>query len=183
MKKPEAGNKAVFLDRDGTIIVDQDYLGDPAGVVLLEGAASALRRLRRMGYLLFLFTNQSGVGRGYFTMEDVERVNARMLDLLDLPPPGFDGIGIAPETPGQPVVYRKPSPRYILEKMRDHWLDPAQTHMVGDSETDIHAGLAAGVRVAAVTTGRQGSPAGADWVRRHKVPLFANLPAFVDSLE
>jgi D-glycero-D-manno-heptose 1,7-bisphosphate phosphatase len=135
---------AVFLDRDGTLIVDRGYLSDPAGVELLPGARETLHRLLADGHLLFLFTNQSGIGRGMFTREVVDRCNERMLELLQLPPPGFTETCIAPEAPDMPIVYRKPSPRFILEMIAKHSLDPARVWMVGDSPRDVQAGLAAG---------------------------------------
>ena len=147
-------NKALFLDRDGTVIVDKVYLADPAGVELIPGAAEALGRARQLGYRLFLFTNQSGIGRGYHTLEDSHRVNARLEELLGLTPPVFADTCIAPEGPGQPVAYRKPSPRFILESIARHGLDPARCWMVGDSAADIGSALAAGIKVAAVRTGR-----------------------------
>jgi HAD superfamily hydrolase (TIGR01662 family) len=91
--------KALFLDRDGTLIFDKVYLADPAGVELIPGAADALRHARSLGYKLFLFTNQSGIGRGLHTIEDTHRVNARMEEMLGLPRPTFEGICIAPEHP------------------------------------------------------------------------------------
>jgi D-glycero-D-manno-heptose 1,7-bisphosphate phosphatase len=123
---PERASRALFLDRDGTLIVDKIYLADPAGVELIPGAADALHQARALGYKLFLFTNQSGIGRGYHTMQDTHRVNARLEELLGPPRPAFDGICIAPEAPDQPAVYRKPSPKYILEMVAQHGLDPAQ---------------------------------------------------------
>lgn len=141
-------HKAVFLDRDGTLIVNRHYLADPAGVELLPGVRDALHRLLADGYMLFLFTNQSGVGRGMFDLETVHRCNERMLEMLALPAPGFTEICIAPETPEMPAVYRKPSPRFILEMVARHSLDPAQTWMVGDGPADVQAGINAGVRAA-----------------------------------
>ncbi|MBP9913168.1 MAG: HAD-IIIA family hydrolase, partial [Opitutaceae bacterium] len=75
-------SKALFLDRDGTLIIDQVYLADPAGVELIPGTVNALRCARTLGYKLFLFTNQSGIGRGYHTLQDTQRVNARMEELI-----------------------------------------------------------------------------------------------------
>jgi D-glycero-D-manno-heptose 1,7-bisphosphate phosphatase len=95
-------NRALFLDRDGTLIVDKVYLADPAGVELIAGSSEALRRARSLGFKLFLFTNQSGIGRGLHTLEDTHRVNARMEDLLGLPAPVFDAVCVAPEAPDQP---------------------------------------------------------------------------------
>lgn len=178
---PAAGRRALFLDRDGTIIFDRDYLADPAGVELVPGAAGALRRARALGYLLFLFTNQSGIGRGLHTIEDTHRCNARMNELLDLGPAPFAGICIAPEAPDQPSLYRKPSPRFILEMIAQHALDPAQCWMIGDRESDLDAGLAAGIRSAAVCTGKYDAAAWAPRLRPG-VPLFADLAAFVAAL-
>jgi len=174
-------SKALFLDRDGTLIVDKVYLADPAGVDLLPGAVDALRRARELGFRLFLFTNQSGIGRGYHTLADAERVNARLEELLGLPRPVFDGICIAPEAPDQPVVYRKPSPKFVLEMIAQHRLDPAQCHMVGDSASDIQVALNAGIHPVVVRTGRT-DPATIPEVARHGVPVFDSFAAFVATL-
>lgn len=178
---PERASRALFLDRDGTLIVDKLYLADPAGVELISGAAEALRRARALGYQLFLFTNQSGIGRGYHTMEDAHRVNARLEELLGPPRPVFDGICIAPEAPDQPAVYRKPSPKYILETVAQHGLDPAQCYMVGDSAADIQAARNAGIHAVVVRTGKV-DPDTLPEVARHHVPVFASFAAFVATL-
>lgn len=176
-----AGGKALFLDRDGTLIVDKVYLADPAGVELIPGAADGLRRARELGYRLYLFTNQSGIGRGYHTLRDTERVNARMEELLGLARPVFDGICIAPEGPNDPVVYRKPSPRFIQETIARDGLDPASCWMVGDSAADLGAARAAGIRSAAVRTGKI-DPAVLPEVAAGRVPIFADFGAFAATL-
>jgi D-glycero-D-manno-heptose 1,7-bisphosphate phosphatase len=173
--------KALFLDRDGTLILDKVYLSDPAGVELIPGSAAALRRARGLGYRLFLFTNQSGIGRGYHTIEDTWRVNARMEELLGLPAPLFDGVCIAPEGPDEPPVYRKPSPRFILETLAAHDLDPARCWMVGDAASDLGAARAAGIRAAAVRTGKI-DPATFPEVADGTVPVFDDFAAFVATL-
>ena len=174
-------NRALFLDRDGTLIVDQDYLHDPAGVVLLPGTAEALQRARNLGYRLYLFTNQSGVGRGYFTLDDVARCNARMLELLGLGTDLFAGECIAPEHPDQPSRYRKPSPAYLLETIAADGLDPTRCYMIGDKLADLQAGLSAGINAIAVCTGKHSAT---DW--RDRLPpgaqLFPDLAAFVATL-
>ena len=175
-------SKALFLDRDGTLILDKVYLADPAGVELIPGTGAALARARSLGYKLFLFTNQSGIGRGLHTIEDTHRVNARMEEMLGLPHPVFDGICIAPDWPAQPGGYRKPSPRFILETLAaDSSLDPAQCWMVGDSAADIGAARAAKIKVAAVQTGKI-DPSTMPEVMRQRVPIFPNFPAFVATL-
>ncbi len=174
-------SKALFLDRDGTLILDKVYLADPAGVELIPGTTEALRRARELGYRLFLFTNQSGIGRGYHTIEDTYRVNARMEELIGLEAPLFDAICIAPEAPDQPAIYRKPSPRFILEMRARYALDPTQCWMVGDSAADIGAGLAAKIRVAAVRTGKK-DPSALPEVAEHGVPVFDRFAAFAETL-
>lgn len=178
---PNAGGRALFLDRDGTLIPDKHYLADPAGVELLPGVAAALARARELGYRLFLFTNQSGVARGYFTLEDVHRCNARMEELLGLPPPLFADRCIATEGSETPPVYRKPSPRFILESIARHGLDPRHCWMIGDRESDIDAGLNAHIHAVAVCTGKHDA---ASWARigRPGVPVFPSLAEFVATL-
>jgi D-glycero-D-manno-heptose 1,7-bisphosphate phosphatase len=173
--------RALFLDRDGTLMVDKVYLADPAGVELIPGVAAALRRARGLSYKLFLFTNQSGIGRGYHTIEDAHRVNARLEELLGPPQPVFDGICIAPEAPGQRMVYRKPSPKFILEMIAQHALDPAQSYMVGDNAADIQAAINAGIRPIIVCTGKV-DPHTLPEVAQHRVPVFDDFAAFAATL-
>ena len=174
-------SKALFLDRDGTIIVDKHYLADPAGVELIPGVRSALQRARELGYKLFLFTNQSGIGRGLYTLDDVLLVNARMETLLALASPLFTELCIAPEAPDQPSLYRKPSPRFIEEMIAAHHLDPAQCVMIGDRASDVQAGLNAGIRSIAICTGEHTEET---WLQ-HSLPnvqIHADLAAFVATL-
>lgn len=171
--------KALFLDRDDTLIVDKVYLSDPAGVELLPGVPEALRHARELGYKLFLFTNQSGIGRGYYKIEDAHRVNSRMEELIGLPRPVFTEICIAPEAPDQPSLYRKPSPRFILETIAKYQLDPAHCIMVGDRESDIEAGLNAKIRCAALCTAK----VTAEKWRAFAYPGVEIFPTFADFVE
>ena len=175
-------SKALFLDRDGTLIIDKVYLADPAGVEIIPGAVEGLKRARALGYRVFLFTNQSGIGRGYHTIDDTHRVNARMEEMLGLPRPVFDEICIAPDWPPQPDGYRKPSPRFIVEKIAAHKLDPKQCWMVGDSAADIGAALGAGINAAAVRTGKI-DPAQIPEVVSGRVPVFENFGEFAATLK
>ncbi len=182
-RKSEIVNRgALFLDRDGTLILDKHYLADPAGVELIPGVAAALARARALGYLLFIVTNQSGIGRGLYTLDDVHRCNDRMDELLGLPRPIFAGICIAPEAPEQPSLYRKPSPRYLLEMIAQHGLDPAHCHMVGDRASDLQSGLDAHINAVAVCTGKHDA---AGWAALPipGVTVFADLAAFVATLK
>ncbi len=175
-------NKALFLDRDGTINWDTGYLSKSEDVELIPGVAEALRRAREAGYLLFLFTNQSGVGRGYFSLEDVHRCNARMLELLGLGEDLFAEICIAPEHPEGPAEYRKPSPRFIEEMIAQHQLDPAHCAMVGDRKSDWGAGINAGITPIAVKTGEELDEKAQAYLAEHGVAVYADLAAYIDTL-
>jgi D-glycero-D-manno-heptose 1,7-bisphosphate phosphatase len=174
---------ALFLDRDGTLIVDKHYLSDPAGVEVIPGVPEALSRARELGYGLFLFTNQSGIGRGMYTLEDAHRCNVRMEELIGLPAPLFADVCIAPEAPDEPQQYRKPSPRFILESIARHSLDPEKCWMVGDNVADMQAGRNAGIRLAALCTGKltaeQWSALGIPGL--HVFPTFVQFVAHLES--
>ena len=139
-------NRAVFLDRDGTIIEDKDYLHRPEAVVLFPGAATALKRLRGAGFKLIMVTNQSGVGRGYFTMAEVAAVQARLLELLRPDGVEFEAIYIAPEAPDQPSPGRKPSPHFLFDARDQLGVALAHSYMIGDKLIDLECGWNAGVR-------------------------------------
>ena len=138
-------NRAIFLDRDGTLIVDKHYLHKPEEVEILPGAADALRRLQDAGFLLFLVTNQSGVGRGYFTMEDLTRVHAHLEAELASEDVTFTDIYVAPEAPDQPSHGRKPSPGFLLDARDAFDVDLSRSFMIGDKRIDLEAGWNAGV--------------------------------------
>lgn len=170
---------ALFLDRDGTIIHDVDFISKPDDVRLIDGSREALHKCAKAGYKLFILTNQSGIGRGYFQEADYHACHERMCELLKLPAPGFSGMRFAPERPDQPSLYRKPSPRFIHEMIAEHRLDPARTWMVGDRKSDWEAGLNAGVSAAAFTSGKPFGPAEAEFCRAKGVVVHATLADFV----
>jgi D-glycero-D-manno-heptose 1,7-bisphosphate phosphatase len=138
--------EAVFFDRDGTLIEERNYLRRPADVVILPGTASALRRLQEQGFLLFIVSNQSGVGRGYFTMADVESVNAHLLQELSRQGAHFEKVYVAPEAPGTPSRGRKPSPQFLWDARDEFGLDLSRSYMVGDKLIDLECGWNAGIR-------------------------------------
>ena len=137
-------NKAVFLDRDGTIIEDAGYLADPDGVRLLPGAGEALRELRGAGYLLVVVTNQSGIGRGFFSVDDMRRVNNRVEELFARQGVFFEDLLICPHAPEENCDCRKPSPKLLLDAAARHDIDLSRSVMVGDKISDVEAGAAAG---------------------------------------
>jgi D-glycero-D-manno-heptose 1,7-bisphosphate phosphatase len=138
--------RAVFLDRDGTIIEDKEYLHRPEEVRIFPGALDALKRLQDAGFKLIMVTNQSGVGRGYFTLEDVQRVHEHLCAECGKSGVHFDKIYIAPEHPGAPSRGRKPSPQFLFDARDEFGLDLARSYMVGDKLIDIECGRNAGVR-------------------------------------
>ena len=139
-------HRAVFLDRDGTLIEERDYLCRPEDVVVFPGVGKALQLLRNAGFHLFIVSNQSGVGRGYFTMADVQRVNERLLAELAAYNVDFDRIYIAPEAPDTPSRGRKPSPRFLLDAAQEFGLDLSRSFMVGDKLIDLECGTNARVQ-------------------------------------
>jgi D-glycero-D-manno-heptose 1,7-bisphosphate phosphatase len=137
---------AVFLDRDGVLIEERNYLHRVEDVVVLNGVAPALRRLADAGIKLFIVSNQSGVGRGYFTLADVERVNEHLRRELARAGVRFEKIYIAPEAPGQPSRGRKPSPQFLFDARDEFNLNLAECFMVGDKLIDLECGWNAGVK-------------------------------------
>jgi len=133
---------AVLLDRDGTIVRDEPYNGDPALVEALPGAKAALDELRGLGLGVALVSNQSGIARGLITRAQVEAVNARVVEILG----PFDVVLYCSHGPEDACACRKPKPGMLLEAMRTMGVDPHECVMVGDKNDDIDAAQAAGVR-------------------------------------
>lgn len=150
---PHPAVRALVLDRDGTLIEHVPYLRDPAEVRLLPGVCEALALALEAGLKLFLHSNQSGVGRGWFSLDDVHRCNQRLIELLDLGPQPFTRLCIAPEAPGEPSLYRKPSARFAREIQREFSLLNEEIAYVGDRGSDLATAHAAGTRGVGVATG------------------------------
>ncbi len=139
-------NRAVFLDRDGTMIAEKNYLCRPEDVEIFPATPAGLKRLADAGFGLFIVSNQSGVGRGYFTMADVERVNAHLCGELARAGVRFGKIYIAPEKPGDPSRGRKPSPQFLFDARDEFGLDLALSYVIGDKLIDLECGWNAGVK-------------------------------------
>lgn len=142
-----------FLDRDGTLIAERHYLSDPAGVELLPRTVDGLRQLRAAGFRLVLVTNQSGVGRGYFTAADVEAVHARLRALLAEAGVELDGIYWCPHGPEDGCACRKPATGLVERACADLGLDPAASVMIGDQAGDVELGRRCGMTAILVRTG------------------------------
>jgi histidinol-phosphate phosphatase family protein len=143
----------LFVDRDGTLIEERNYLSDPEQVALIPGAAEAVRRAREAGWLVVVLTNQSGVGRGYFSLSDVERVNRRVEELLAREGAALDGIYVCPHAPEEGCPCRKPRPGLVEAAARQLPVDLRRSWMVGDKPADVELARNAGLRGALVRTG------------------------------
>src|ERR1051326_9020113 len=134
MTSSKSKSRAVFVDRDGTIIHDADYCSDPKQVQVLDGAAAALRRLKNAGYKIIVITNQSGIGRGFFTEKQYRAVEAEVSRQLGN---GLlDATYFCPDVPGQPSKCRKLQPGMLLDAARDHDVDLSRSFLIGDKEID-----------------------------------------------
>jgi len=137
-------HKAVFLDRDGTLMTDVGYCARPEDVSVLPGVRDGLTSLKAAGLWLVIVTNQSGIGRGYFGEPTFWAVQRALEDQLG---PGLiDATYFCPDHPNRPTARRKPGPGMLLDAARDLQLDLHESYLLGDRPVDVDAGLAAGVR-------------------------------------
>ena len=130
----------VLLDRDGTLIVDRHYLASPEQVELLPGVATGLRQLRQLGLGLVVITNQSGVGRGYFALEQVEQVHQHLGQLLAAEQVPLDGIFLCPHAPDADCDCRKPRTGLVEQAARELGFEPRHCFVVGDQPCDVALG-------------------------------------------
>jgi lipopolysaccharide heptosyltransferase II len=174
---------AAFLDRDGTIIEDLGYLGDPERIQFIPGAQDALRALQASGYRLIVVTNQAGVARGLITEADVRRVNRRLQALLADAGIALDGIYYCPHHPDagpseyrQPCASRKPGPGMIEQARKDFELDLGRSVIIGDHSSDAEtARHFPGMRSVLVLTGH--GPGQYDKVKAGDVPVPDHVAA------
>ena len=150
-----SGRRAVFFDRDGTLLDLVPYLHRPEEVRLVPGAAEGLRLLGQKGWLRVLATNQSGIARGLFAWEDLEAVHERMRALLRSAGADVDAIEVCPHHPDfdRQCACRKPEPGLLLRAARRLGIDPAESWMIGDRFEDLDAGRRFGARGILVLTG------------------------------
>jgi len=143
----------VVLDRDGTLIVERHYLSDPGQVVLVPGAAAALRDLAAMGLGRIVVTNQSAVGRGFVDLGRLAEIHRRVEDLLRDEGASLDGVYFCPHLPEDDCLCRKPRPGLLERAARDLGFLPAESFVIGDKACDVGLGRAVGARTFLVKTG------------------------------
>lgn len=144
---------AVFLDRDGTINVEVNYLGDPAGFQLLPGVTAAIRRLNQAGLPVIVVTNQSGIGRGYYSLDAMTAVHQRMAAELAAAGAHVDALYFCPHRPEDGCSCRKPAPGLLIHAAAELDIDLARSVMIGDKFSDLMAGQAVGCCTVLVLTG------------------------------
>ncbi|HEY9697786.1 MAG TPA: HAD family hydrolase [Trichocoleus sp.] len=155
-------NRAVFLDKDGTLVEDVPYNVDPAKILWSEGAIGALRLLHQAGYKLFVITNQSGVARGYFSemaLVPVERFLREQLAIFKIPLAGFYYCPHHPDGTVSPYsiacACRKPQPGLLLQAAAEHEIDLSRSWFIGDILHDVEAGRVAGCRTVLIDNGNE----------------------------
>ncbi len=174
-------NKAIFLDRDGTIIIDKEYLYRPEEVEYFPWSRQALEIMQNSGYLLFIVSNQSGIGRGYFKEEDAHKVHQRIQD--DMKSWGlniFTAISFCPHTTQQKCKCRKPEPQMLIDLIAKYDIDPKESYMVGDKTADVWAGEKSGV-TPVLLQGQSKYLKGDEKLPKHTL-LYENLLEFAQKL-
>lgn len=138
--------RAVFLDRDGTLIDDVGYLSDPDAVAFVEGAIDGLRALRELGFALVLVSNQSGIARGLISQQEAHAVHDRFVAELAAQGITLDDTRYCPHGPDDGCTCRKPRPGLIFESAAALGIDLERSYVVGDKDADVEAGRRAGCR-------------------------------------
>ena len=155
-------HKAVIMDRDGTIFKERHYLSDPSNMEVFKGVFPALKRLKSLGWKLIIGTNQSGIGRGYFALSDMQKVHAAFLRLCRKNKLKIDEIYFCPHHPQAGCKCRKPEIGMLLKAKRKFNLDLPRCVVIGDKVSDVEWGERAGTRTILVLTG---------YGRKHKLLL------------
>ena len=146
-------NIAVFLDRDGTINEEKNFISKPEEVILIPKSANAIRELNKLGLKVFVISNQSGIARGYFTEHDLHKINERLIRLLSEENAYVDKIYYCPHLDEDNCNCRKPKPGMLLQAENEFGIDLNNSFVVGDRFVDVDAGKNAGAKTVLVKTG------------------------------
>jgi len=152
-RKRDAKSGYVILDRDGTLNVEKNYLSDPSQLELLPGAVEGLRLLQSRGFGIVVVTNQSGIGRGYFSEDRLHQIHQRLVDLLNEQGITVDHIYYCPHDPASHCFCRKPQPGLVWQAAVELGFDPRRAFVVGDKPCDIEMGRRVGATTLLVRTG------------------------------
>ncbi len=148
--------KAVFIDRDGVLIRDADYLDSVDGLRVYQSTPTALKLLRRAGFKIIIVTNQSGVARGYFTLATVNRIHTELKRRLAKAGARWDAIYVSPHGPKSGHPWRKPGTGMLLAAKKKFGLDLESSYLIGDKTSDIECAKRAGCAGILVLTGTGG---------------------------
>lgn len=170
-------NKALFLDRDGVIIDYIPYLSQPQQISIPQGADVALRMWQAQGYLLIMITNQSGIGRGYFTFQDVKNVHTCLLKQYQDLGVHFTDIYLCPHHPAEQCICRKPSPYMVQQACQKYGIEICHSFFFGDAPSDIECAVKSGCQPVLILTGRGHETAEimSEQLIFHQIPIFPNL--------
>ncbi|MDY0212091.1 MAG: D-glycero-beta-D-manno-heptose 1,7-bisphosphate 7-phosphatase [Desulfuromonadaceae bacterium] len=181
-------NKAVFLDRDGTVNIEKNYLIDPRDFTFIPGVPEAIFQLKQAGYLVVLATNQSGIARGYFTHCQVERLHQYLQSELEKHHTAIDAFYLCPHHPTAGTgeftgicECRKGKPGMLLQAAAELNIDLDRSYMIGDKAADMKAGISAGSHPILVRTGygeqtlKQAQTT--EWLERGVIDVCADLGA------
>lgn len=181
-------NKAIFLDQDGTLIQDRHYLSDPDKIRIYPGVIPSLKKLKAKGWKLIVGTNQSGIGRGYFTARALKQVHQRLLSIFRKHNLLLDDIFFCPHHPSAGCNCRKPESGMLRKAARRHLLNLKECYVIGDKESDILWGKRAGAKAILVLTGygkehrsacagkadhiARSLPSAVEWILKQRFPSF-----------
>lgn len=144
--------RAVFLDRDGTINVDTGYLSNPSELVFIRGAKEGVRVLKKSGFFVFIVTNQSGVGRKYFSLETLKAINEKMINEFKKGRIHIDGIYYCPHHPREKCKCRKPQAKIVKDIAQQFKVDLECSYFIGDKLIDVQTGKNAGCKTVLINT-------------------------------
>lgn len=176
---------ALFLDRDGVVVLERDYLRDPDLVALVPGAAAAMRSAAAAGFLIIGVSNQSGLGRGRFTLDEFSGVMVRIDELLAAQGAGFDGFYYCPHAPHEGCSCRKPATGLLDEAAKTCRWDSHRSWVVGDKASDVALGRNGGMGAVLVQTGYGAEQEGVVtrlWGQDPLVLVAADLPAAIAAI-
>jgi histidinol-phosphate phosphatase family protein len=152
---PERIARAVFLDRDGVLNRDSDdFIRTPGDIQILPGVPGALKRLNDAGFLTLVITNQSGIGRGYFTEKTLGEIHARLIQEVESGGGRIAGVYHCPHLPDSGCDCRKPLPGMLRRAAGDHGIEFSESYFIGDRREDIACGLTVGARTILVLSGK-----------------------------